>query len=277
MSTQIVGRIRKYPKLYRAVRQTVFGLRRFLPPQRVPELPGRVHPNDFMTNRLIPFPGSSIEDYMRDSRRHFEIVSDYLDGLGRKWSDINAMIDFGCGYGRVTRWFTTVLAPERITACDVQMEPVRFCEREFGVRGLIAKPEIHGTAFKTYDLLVGISVLTHLSPRRIQAFLFELERILRPGGLAIFSAHGPLSAGKASRLKSSLDEELIMAELQDSGISFIPYPHYLDKELGDTLFTRAYLERQLPTGLTIVQQDEACFWNSQDAYLLIRNPPTDGE
>ena len=64
------------------------------------------------------------------------------------------MIDFGCGYGRVTRWLPTVLSPEKVTACDVQRRRGAMVRR--GVRGgpLVAESNIVDTRYGTYDVVI---------------------------------------------------------------------------------------------------------------------------
>ena len=66
------------------------------------------------------------EGYRHSSKSHFEALSEDLAEAGRPWDKISDFIDFGCGYGRVTRWMPSVLPASGITACDVNREAVRI-------------------------------------------------------------------------------------------------------------------------------------------------------
>jgi SAM-dependent methyltransferase len=267
LSTQL----HKSPRSFQVARRLLLAFRRLFPPLAIEGLPGRVHPNDFMANRLFPGKAKDYGDYVKHSRASFNIVSQALRYAGRCWSDVESVIDFGCGYGRVTRWLPTVLAPDKVTACDVQAEGVRWCAAEFGVRPLVGHPNITGTRFDTYDVLFSISVATHLSPRRLEALFRALMRIINPGGVAIFSTNGPISAQTASRIRAYIDQQKVLSDLDQTGSAFIPYPHYADAELGDTFLTNQYVVRsmaELAPEFVVVAYEEARFWSVQDCYVF---------
>jgi SAM-dependent methyltransferase len=101
-------------------------------------------------------------------------------------------LDFGCGAGRILRhllaeaqvaelhgvdidepsidWLRDNLAPPLHVAVNGERPPLRFGDRHF-------------------DLIWAISVFTHIT-EEWSAWLLELHRILRPGGLLIASFHG---------------------------------------------------------------------------------------
>jgi len=109
--------LHRHPGLYQFSKRMV-ELRGLLPPVQVVGLPGRVHRNDLMA--------LDREGYRHSSKSHFEALSEDLAEAGRPWDKISDFIDFGCGYGRVTRWMPSVLPASGITACDVNREAVRI-------------------------------------------------------------------------------------------------------------------------------------------------------
>lgn len=252
--------LHQHPRCYAAARKLTH-VRAVLPPQKVEELPGRIHRNDFMA---LDLPG-----YIRSSKEHFAALGEDFQFGGQPWHRIEELIDFGCGYGRVTRWFPTVMDPRRVTACDVTSKAVYWCAREFGIKSLLARPEIEGTAFARYDALFACSVLTHLSCRMIRVFLRTLQEILVPGGVAVVTGKGPFSAESASSIKEYLSSSDVQSALGREGFYFLAYPHYKIPDLGDTFFTADWLQNQLPPTLELVRSSTARYW-THDGYVLRR-------
>lgn len=273
MTGFVRAQLHRNARLFGLARGILFGARRFFSPIVLPAFPGRVHPNDFMANRVLPGNAQKYTEYAEHSRLHFDIISAGLQRAGRSWSDLDSVIDFGCGYGRVTRWLPTVMPADKVTACDVQEEAVQWCAREFGVRPLIAAGNIVDTQFNTYDCLFAISVATHLSPDLLRVFLTLLGKIINIGGVVIFSAHGFVSARDAAGIKEYLDPNDVVSALEESGIAFIPYPHYAEKEIGDTFFTKQYLVDAMSSvspNFALTSFEEASFWGCQDCYVFTR-------
>lgn len=100
------------------------------------------------------------------------------------------VLDFGCGAGRIARW----LAPEVIAAggafhgSDLNPRLSDWCAANlpgtYGANGL-QPPLARGDA--TLDLVYAHSVLTHLTEPTASAWLAEIARVLRPGGLALLT------------------------------------------------------------------------------------------
>jgi SAM-dependent methyltransferase len=100
------------------------------------------------------------------------------------------VLDFGCGTGRVLRWFAA--EPNlNLVGCDIHEASVAWMQASFppAVRlyanGHAAPlPE----ADDTFDLIYCGSVFSHLTDWA--PWLLELRRILKPGGALVASLHG---------------------------------------------------------------------------------------
>jgi SAM-dependent methyltransferase len=103
-----------------------------LPPRvlsrRYDRIPGRVHADDQMLKSELP---QHLAHYVTDAHSAIENVTQSLATVGRSWSDVAALLDLPCGYGRVTRLLVQQMPAARITACDVDRRAVRFCVAEF--------------------------------------------------------------------------------------------------------------------------------------------------
>ena len=118
---------------------------------------------------------------------------------------------------------------------------MRWCAAEFEVRPLVAQSNIVDTRYGTYDVLISISVATHLSPSRLDVLFRTFTRIINPGGVVIFSTHGPAEVPTARGINEYIDPAKVLGDLEHTGSAFIPYPHYTDADLGDTFLTKDYV------------------------------------
>lgn len=102
-----------------------------------------------------------------------------------------AILDFGCGCGRVTRhWRGTTAA--RIFGTDYDQQLVDWCRQnlpfaEFSINQLTPPLSYMDDAF---DLIYGFSVFTHLTEDLQVPWMRELTRVLKPGGHLLVSTHG---------------------------------------------------------------------------------------
>jgi SAM-dependent methyltransferase len=110
------------------------------------------------------------------------------------------LLDWGCGHGRVARHFITHWPEAKISGADIDAENIKWCQKHlprgaFQVAPLWPKLDAKDGEF---DAIIGLSVMTHLTEDAQDAWIKELRRILKPGGIALitFSGHG--SAAYAS-------------------------------------------------------------------------------
>jgi len=114
-----------------------------------------------------------------------------LDDAGQPLQRMGAILEFGCGCGRMTRWWAGEEGP-RIDACDYNGELVAWCEQNLPFahfrRNQLQPPLPY--ADDSFDFIYAFSVFTHLSIELAQGWLAELRRVCKPGGLVWFTVHG---------------------------------------------------------------------------------------
>jgi SAM-dependent methyltransferase len=124
---------------------------------------------------------------------------------GRPLGPEDALLDFGCGCGRVTRHVAD-LTPARLFGCDVNRRLVRWCGEhlrgDYRVTRLDPPLPYDGGAF---DLVYSLSVFTHMHDPAARAWLAELARVTRPGGLALLTFHDEHGL-TAQRVQPALSE-----------------------------------------------------------------------
>jgi SAM-dependent methyltransferase len=115
--------------------------------------------------------------------------------LGRNSLDVGqfgALLDFGCGCGRVARQWGH-LESTKVYGSDIEPDLIAWCQQyltfgEFVVNRLAPPLPYPDQAF---DFAYAISVFTHLPADLQQPWMDEMARVIKPGGYLLFTTHGP--------------------------------------------------------------------------------------
>jgi SAM-dependent methyltransferase len=116
-----------------------------------------------------------------------------LEILPAEWSfEGKRVLDFGCGAGRTLRHFLAEAAAAEMWGADIDAASIAW------LKGALSPP-LHlvcnpadpplGLDQGSFDLVWALSVFTHLTENSL-AWLLELHRLLKPGGLLIASYMG---------------------------------------------------------------------------------------
>ena len=200
----------------------------------------------------------------------------------------NMVLDFGCGWGRITQLLALYFKPEHIVGCDVLEQAIAEVVRN-GVQATFHQVEPwppSGFKDDSMDFIFSYSVFSHLSEDNSYSWIREFYRILRPGGIAFLttrhrdffnylerlhnSSEIPAFAGGAFNafrdLESAKRDYDAGRFCFDSlggggkelttvyGEAFIP-PHYVHEKYG-RIFSAVGLENPVPEGLL----DQATIW-----------------
>lgn len=138
------------------------------------------------------------ESYLRVGRTVGENIQAILKSQGKSLFDFGKVLDFGCGCGRVTSQFRARPANCELHGTDIDPRAIAWCQRHLGfaswnVNGFM--PPV-GFAEDTFDLIYAISVFTHLDENYQFAWLQELKKILKPGGMILLTIHGESTFGE---------------------------------------------------------------------------------
>ena len=144
------------------------------------------------------------------------------------------VLDWGVGCGRVARYFAAVPGIE-FCGVDIDGDNVDWCSRNLPgrYRKVPLRPPTPLDA-ESFDLIYGISVLTHLQERAQRAWLAELHRLAAPGAIVLLSFHGTTVANYAGLPLPALDTYLatvardgfVVTSVNDQIRNFIDEPDY---------------------------------------------------
>jgi SAM-dependent methyltransferase len=104
---------------------------------------------------------------------------------GRAIPSCRAVLDFGCGWGRLARFFLKDIPGDRLWGIDPNPDAVDICRRNnrwsrFEVVNPFGPTDFPGG---TFDLVYSFSVFSHFSEEMHFRWLEEIQRILQPGGV----------------------------------------------------------------------------------------------
>ena len=115
-----------------------------------------------------------------------------LELIGQPLELFRDVLDFGCGTSRVLRWFWRYSTRCRFRGADISREAIEWNRANMPFGEFVANDVEPPLPFAdgSFDLVYGISVVTHLGEHLQLAWLAELARILRPGGIAMLTVMG---------------------------------------------------------------------------------------
>jgi SAM-dependent methyltransferase len=123
--------------------------------------------------------------FLRSGRAAYDAIAAHVP-----LNELDSVLDFGCGCGRVTRYWNTFGGS--ITGSDVSRKAVDWCRANLTFARFesnsLAPPLVFDDA--SFDLVYALSVFTHLTDELQVAWRDELRRVLRPDGLLLVTTHG---------------------------------------------------------------------------------------
>ena len=126
-------------------------------------------------------------------------INDVLSQNGLDLESFQAILDFGCGCGRIMRQWHSLRNPA-LYGTDYNPYLIRWCSENlpfatFAVNGMGPELDYQDDMF---DLIYSASVFTHLVEPLQVPWAAELMRVTRPGGYLLFTTHGVTRAGNLS-------------------------------------------------------------------------------
>jgi SAM-dependent methyltransferase len=132
-------------------------------------------------------------------------IQQLLAAHGLRFDSFTRILDFGCGCGRVLRFFEDRPSSCKLFGTDIDSEAIQWCNGNLASLATFAtnrdQPPL-GYENNYFDFIYSISVFTHL-PEALQfLWLEELRRISKPSAVLLLTVHGERlfrKAPKASR------------------------------------------------------------------------------
>jgi SAM-dependent methyltransferase len=184
---------------------------------------------------------TDISVFLESGAVHAGIITDMLEKNGLDINDFDAILDFGCGCGRVMRHWKP-LSGTKLYGTDYNPRPIKWCRQnlpfaQFAVNGLY--PPL-GYEAEKFDLTTARSVFTHLAEPLQLMWMQELQRVLKPGGFLLFTTHGEqlIEQLTSAELERFLSGQLVVRDEPLAGknlcVAFHPTQYVGDRLAGDS-------------------------------------------
>jgi SAM-dependent methyltransferase len=128
--------------------------------------------------------GRNEQEYLASGLRHLTTMVDILSKDGTRAEDLQTVLDFGCGAGRLLRFFPRKRSGQELWGVDINAEYMTWCQNHLSPPFLFATTTtLPHLPFEDnyFDLAYCGSVFTHVTDLA-DAWFLELRRVLRRGG-----------------------------------------------------------------------------------------------
>jgi len=206
--------------------------------------------------------GAALSQYFQIAlQQHAAALQILRAAFGDDLASIDAL-DFACGHGRLLRFLSLSLPPERIYASDLQTEAIEFVRDTFGVHALASDPDpARFDPGRRFDFIWVASLFSHLPEPLFDAWLARLVALLTPRGVLAFSVRDAgLLPGGAAMPASGV---LYAAESENANLATEIYGTTYASES----FVRAAVRRATGDERACVRLPRALA-NEQDLYVV---------
>jgi SAM-dependent methyltransferase len=206
---------------------------------------------------------ASAEEFIAQSYRAAETIDDVTRRVGRDLGGLEAILDFGCGCGRVMRRWSQLNGPA-LFGSDYNADLVAWCRdnlpfAHFVVNGLAPPLSF---ADGQFDLVYALSVFTHLTTGLQHEWISELERVIRPGGLLLLTTRGRAWAWKLTPEERAL---------YDAGEVVVRYGDVTGTNLCAAFHPVSFVHERLANGFTVRETFPSRLADgAQDVHVLER-------
>lgn len=158
-------------------------------------------PVEFRGEQLPGFPSDTLQinttgqsgiPTLTDAFVFYEDCVNTFEELGTSLQDSDKLLDFGVGWGRITRFFLKELPLKNIYGVDIMEEFIQICRDTFLSNNFMTCQPYPPLSFSDNELnfIVGYSVFSHLSEEACTKWMQEFHRILAPGGVVALTTRG---------------------------------------------------------------------------------------
>jgi 2-polyprenyl-3-methyl-5-hydroxy-6-metoxy-1,4-benzoquinol methylase len=154
-----------------------------------------------------------------------------------------SILDWGCGPARITRHLPTLLPKAKVYGTDYNDKTIEWNTENISAVSFSKNTIDQRLSYSSdaFDVVIGISIFTHLSEENHTFWIKELNRILNNGGLAFITTAGESFKSKMTREEiSAFDQKqlVIRSEVMEGHRTFAAFqPKPFFKKLVDPYFT----------------------------------------
>jgi SAM-dependent methyltransferase len=207
-----------------------------------------------------------LEWFLDSGRQQADIIRAAAERNGSPLEAVGSLLDFGCGCGRVLRHWAGLDGPQ-IFGSDYNEGLAGWCAANLPFATVSVNELAPPLRFEDGQLgfVYAISVFTHLPHDLERAWIDELNRVVRPGGLLLVTTHGD---SYADRLDAAEHADY------DSGEAVVRWPSVAGSNLCTTFHPERYVRERLAPGLELLEHtpDGGTVGGRQQDLVVFRKP-----
>ena len=209
-----------------------------------------------------------VREYYESGASHGAFLRRILHDHQVAAESLGALLDFGCGCGRVVRQWRDLTSTD-VHGSDLNARLVAWCRTAFPFASFSANGLAPPLAYPDdrFDFIYAISVFTHLPEHLQRPWMLELERVLAPNGLLVVTTKGHARADELDRNERARFErgELVVRDERFAG-----------KNLCAAYHSEQYVRERLAGALEVVEFLPANpeEWRTQDATVFRKRAST---
>jgi SAM-dependent methyltransferase len=166
------------------------------------------------------------ERYYINGRKTAEWLVDLVKA--HKKMDGASILDWGCGPARIIRHLPALVDNGSFYGTDYNRQSIAWCSASFTDIYFHSNDLMPGLVYEKewFDLVYGISIFTHLSKEAHEAWLVELVRVLKPGGILFITLHGDSFRNKLTPPEEALfaaDELVVRGNVTEGHRTFTAF------------------------------------------------------
>ncbi|MCL6697675.1 methyltransferase domain-containing protein [Sphingomonas sp. NSE70-1] len=209
--------------------------------------------------------GTYNDKFFISGQRMLDDIERILQSNGQSLFKFDNILDFGCGCGRLMIPLGFMVPPGRISGTDIDIKPIRWLNAHYPS---FQDVDVNRVKVPTkypdgkFDFIFSISVFTHLPEKMQNAWLAELSRILKPGGIGLFTTHGENHYSKLP--KAGLSEINSRGFYYSTGSGTDGLPDFYQT----SYHTHAYIRRRWSKYFDVLSISAEGIGRNQDAVLV---------
>jgi len=180
---------------------------------------------------------------------------------------VKRILDWGCGCGRVTVHFLSIVDGPEVFGCDIDPFAVDWSNNNIqsGTFSVLTPMPPSPYPDNFFDVIFSYSVFTHLTRDVQHAWLAEMQRLLTPRGLFVATIHGEFALKFAMQsMHPSFPNDGIIDTFLDPTLDGIAPDNYYR----GTFQTKEYTLREFGKYFDIVEYIERGATNFQDLLIM---------
>lgn len=224
-----------------------------------------IHPGDKMYNHMKK--KGKERGYILSGYNNTKVFWNLVNQQNPSLVKDKRVMDYGCGHGRMTRHMQNFFKPSILVGADVLEDGVAFCAKEFGtVPFVISKDTPISRLNETIDVIIAVSVFSHLPLKAFEDNLSSLDKVLSQDGVLMFTANGQHWKQKHG---IELDNGFYFGNLsQRSSDSKFNTSNLPLQEYGQTCVSVGFVEETLKrANMRLVEHIPEGHAKSQDIYI----------